>query len=650
MLRLNNTYTAKTYQPMIEKIEVPVADYKTIIDGSIGKKEVKEQTNLTGKSRELQKASKKCHCPARLKVTCFKRNPEMVTVEAIGEHNHEIGGLEDLQHLPLSKEARDYIEGRLNEGYGKRDTRISIQKNYRMYMQNLSANFSGSSSSVMHRDQMVHADEIYNIYKKIQEKFYKRAQDQRESVKIWLEELTVESGYKTFVGTDFDDNFTFGLSSPWQQQLLLQATSICLDATHCVTNIVKAILYTIVIRHPLTGTGCPVAYMFTEDHSMYPIKEFPMFVRVAIGLQVIRKITIDVSATEYRAIQAVYPTATVQWCLFHVARAWMSKIRVLIKLGSTAQKAQVHKFLITSLKSMMWEKNVPECRRKLAEIFVNYASYPEFLEYFRKNYLDDNKFIQWSAAFQPQTYTNMETNNFVESWHNQLKSTYFQRKRNRRIDRLIFIPVNDIEPDFIANTNRIQLNAGRMGPEEHRRRKRELETESFNEEVLPLMIEEREATEAGERIFKINSFTTEGIAYDIKVAQEEMKEYSCPDFTWSYIACKHMYLLKRFKRNILLYMVSTSLPSLQMIESVPEIEDSTIAEILPFSPSASDGLLAITHFQNAVNESISNFMQNPQQLTPNQINSLTTIRNAISNILNNNNIQPTNQDLETQRR
>ncbi|KAI9272145.1 hypothetical protein EDC94DRAFT_655555 [Helicostylum pulchrum] len=39
----------------------------------------------------------------------------------------------------------------------------------------------------------------------------------------------------------------------------------------------------------------------------------------------------------------------------------------------------------------------------------------------------------------------MESNNFVESWYNQLKTTYLERKRNRRADHLAFILVNDIE-------------------------------------------------------------------------------------------------------------------------------------------------------------------------------------------------------------
>ncbi|KAI8647024.1 hypothetical protein BD408DRAFT_409076 [Parasitella parasitica] len=50
---------------------------------------------------------------------------------------------------------------------------------------------------------MVHADEIYNIYKKIQETFYLKVRDQKESVKLWLQELSSQKGNVTFLGTDF---------------------------------------------------------------------------------------------------------------------------------------------------------------------------------------------------------------------------------------------------------------------------------------------------------------------------------------------------------------------------------------------------------------------------------------------------------------
>lgn len=49
------------------------------------------------------------------------------------------------------------------------------------------------------------------------------------------------------------------------------------------------------------------------------------------------------------------------------------KIRLLVKLGSTAQNLQAHKSLITSLSSMMWEKNASGFTRKLNDFFVNNA-------------------------------------------------------------------------------------------------------------------------------------------------------------------------------------------------------------------------------------------------------------------------------------
>ncbi|ORE03322.1 hypothetical protein BCV72DRAFT_213471, partial [Rhizopus microsporus var. microsporus] len=99
----------------------------------------------------------------------------------------------------------------------------------------------------------------------------------------------------------------------------------CLDVTHKTTNIDRCLLYTIVVRHSFTSTGCPVAFCFTTNHSARPIIEFLFFVK-SQGHVDVQKITIDVSSVELNAIQAVYPEPRIQWCLFHVARAWMAKI------------------------------------------------------------------------------------------------------------------------------------------------------------------------------------------------------------------------------------------------------------------------------------------------------------------------------------
>ncbi|ORE06079.1 hypothetical protein BCV72DRAFT_188486, partial [Rhizopus microsporus var. microsporus] len=71
----------------------------------------------------------------------------------------------------------------------------------------------------------------------------------------------------------------FGFVSPWQRQQLIRAESFCLDAAHCVPNIANIILYSIVARHSITGSGCPVTFFFTNDHSMIPIARFLRFIK-----------------------------------------------------------------------------------------------------------------------------------------------------------------------------------------------------------------------------------------------------------------------------------------------------------------------------------------------------------------------------------
>lgn len=520
-----------------------------------GEKQVR--TDLTkggvsGQARDLQKKSKKINCPGVLKLFCYIESPGVVEFQYQKEHNHPIGQLEDFQFLSLSKSTKLIIENRLRDGYRKRDAIVSIQRSFRKYIQsNLRVEVEGEgldvSHHIIHRDQVVHDDEIYNIFKKIQEVAYKRSELQEDSVIVWLNELK-NKGYDTHVGTDYQENFSFGFVSPWNKSNLLVSTSFCLDATHNTTNIKKGILYTIVVRNRVTGTGCPVAYFFTKDHSMLPLKHFLDFIKNTVGLQNPAKITIDVSNAELNAIRAIYPRTEVQWCLFHVARAWAKAIREQVKLGSFALNNIVHKKMMASLKAMMWERSKPEFTRKLREFMIEFAEYGAFLTYFQKHYLLDDRFKHWTASYQPAIFTNMETNNYVESWHNQLKTTYLGRKPNRRVDRLIWILVNDVEEDYQQNISRMLLNVGRMGPEERRRRKRELEAEAINENVITLMVELQQPGH-----YHVSSFTTSEIKYDVKVENGTMKSCSCPDFTWNQTACKHMFLLHRVDSTISIF-------------------------------------------------------------------------------------------------
>lgn len=81
---------------------------------------------------------------------------------------------------------------------------------------------------------------------------------------------------------------------------------------------------------------------------------------------------------------------------------------------------------------------------------------PGFLKYLMDNYF--NRPEKWSLCFRKGIeYGNVNTNMFVESFHNQLKTIYFSGKRNRRIDVLLDTML--LENDhFIRHIQRVSSN------------------------------------------------------------------------------------------------------------------------------------------------------------------------------------------------
>ncbi|KAI8876331.1 hypothetical protein K501DRAFT_200663, partial [Backusella circina FSU 941] len=129
----------------------------------------------------------------------------------------------------------------------------------------------------------------------------------------------------------------------------------------------------------------------------------------------------------------------------------------------------------------------------------------------------------WCKAFQLQYDTNMETNNHVESWHNQLKTTYLKRKPNRHLHRLIYILVNDVDPEIISNVNRVLLGIDRMGNrerEEVKRRKlaEDIPNERVEEFVSKELNDDGVLTALLVKLFDVSS----DIMYRITVIDKDM--------------------------------------------------------------------------------------------------------------------------------
>ncbi|KAI7902883.1 uncharacterized protein BX663DRAFT_486179 [Cokeromyces recurvatus] len=117
-----------------------------------------------------------------------------------GSHHHDIGSSSNFAFLPVSQNTKNFIFQQLREGYMCRDVRLSIQRQLTSYVQqHFQISVNGAAlNEIVHRDQVLDPKNTY-----------RRAVDQKESVKLWLRELR-EDQYLTFLGTRFDTDFTFG--------------------------------------------------------------------------------------------------------------------------------------------------------------------------------------------------------------------------------------------------------------------------------------------------------------------------------------------------------------------------------------------------------------------------------------------------------
>lgn len=486
----------------------------------------------SGKVRPLQKASKRIGCSARLSIVYNRSEPENVLVRLHGGHNHTIGSIDDLQFLPLSPVIRELVATKLAEGYRRRDIRRSLQRQL--------GSATNGTDAVTRRDSMIHDGDIYNIWRRIESDFFRKKQDEKESVLAWLDGLR-EKQFSIFKDETFVQTMTFGFCSPQQQQLLESSDSICLDATHDVSNHTHGILYTIVVRHPVTGAGYPVAFLFTLDHSSRPLKNWLSHIK-DLGLRPL-KITIDCSNVEGNALSEVYPEVPVQWCAFHVGRAVWQNLNTRVT-GDAA--SELRKAMMSHIKGIMWNKDPAETRSQLLAFKSIYSGQLAFQAYFDKQWVNEGRFEKWTASNQPNFETDMETNNFVESWHNQLKTFYLERRHNRRVDRLIYILVHDVQFDMDHNVERATHNIGRMSAGERAARIREVAAETIPDAILGDMVEMNPEQSS----VMVASFSDPDEHYTISLQGETMMRCECPDYTYRRTPCKHMYVAKRAKPQL----------------------------------------------------------------------------------------------------
>ncbi|KAG1562966.1 hypothetical protein G6F47_000554 [Rhizopus delemar] len=268
----------------------------------------------------------------------------------------------------------------------------------------------------------------------------------------------------------------------------------------------------------LIGRGWPVAYMITNDRSTGPIVEWLQQLRNSGFLIGPEQFTIDCCPSEVNAITRIFnPTRTkIQFYVFHVTQAWNRHLASVSVPGNTPGENQIFVFL-----------------QMITAFQLDYGDQSKFMDYFTRNWYTKDKMKVWSRSFKGRQYSHMLTNNYIESWHNQLKTMFLGRVRNKRLDKLVFVLVNDVEYYLNQEFERVVQGNGTMSPFFKQQRLRELEAEEVDEEARSDMMTGPITLEnSGNCRYMVCSFV-EGasVGYSIEVTEDNLiMSCTCYDF------------------------------------------------------------------------------------------------------------------------
>ncbi|KAG1046567.1 hypothetical protein G6F43_010950 [Rhizopus delemar] len=365
------------------------------------------------------------------------------------------------------------------------------------------------------RNKMCHYDDVYNIWLSVAKDMFKFKENGFESLKVWEGKLTA-TNYKV-LSYAMENTFYYGIISPWQMSIMEVSKRFSSDSNFGIASRSSEVLYSLIVRHPDTGKGVPVGYMITNDQS----------------------ITVDCGIPKSDAIRVTFgENCRIQLCLFHVSQCWSRNLATQV-MNSPRQHSNakvVRDNTMSDLQSIMYETSCETV-------------------------------VEKSAAYVIEEHQNMSISNYIESWHNPLKSVYLKRTKNRRLDRLVYILVNEVENDMKFEEARVSSEVGRMGPETRNKRKRETVAADIPDDRTKELI-----TKESETTYNVESFSQEDIMYTVQINETgNIVSCSCSYFKFNSRAFKNVSRME----TVLSELDASSIPKDELLAPTAE-NDSNI--------------------------------------------------------------------------
>lgn len=513
------------------------------------------------KKRENLKPSPKVGCRAKLVV--HKMKDDLVTGESrlrvtyyYRHGGHVLGDTSEFQHLKPTVEFNARVRNLVRLGLSVRSIRTRIHAQ-------VSKADTLFNQGGLQREHVPTYDDIYNIFNKYWSKQIQLDDDDLKSMHRWMERLEEVDKFNVFQWHSEEPNsskFALGFMSPFQRRTFKDNYQcIGLDSTYG-TNRKKYELFTIVVQDPTTMKAIPVAFLITNDHTATPLREWMAHIKRTIGSP--RFATTDDSYIEFSALRDTFgKNITIHLCLWHVMRSWSRKFKSVIIGTEDLSGKEARQEAMAELKSILYEPNLLEANQRVAAFRNKWSRHNDgkLMAYLEKYYFRESRRKRWMKAYRTGIYyAGMDTNNYVESWHNQLKSHFLRGHNRGRGDRLIYVLSHDVNSFYKSEGMRGRVRFGRHSKGETLDIKQHKCLKGKSEEELHLMV----ICLDGKYI--VRSFSVDSVLYNISVRpNREIGGCSCTYFVRTSRVCKHMMVLHR----ICGLQHGLSIPSLHVLKA-----------------------------------------------------------------------------------
>ena len=367
------------------------------------------------------------------------------------------------------------------------------------------------------RNGLISIKDVRAIQDNIEKKRYTYHPNDYLSVSVWIQNLTYDGHVVDFHSDG--KNFRLGIMTDLGRFAAKSFPRVvCLDSTHKTTQYGYS-LYSLIAQNDF-GNGIPVSFLITSGESAACIRPWLSALKDQ-GIQFGCVMT-DNDDAEIDVVKSVFPESTHLLCWWHVLKNWKTNMRSKLE-------APKHDTVFSKLKNLLMKSvDFDSDFGTVCEL-----SNGDFSDYLKREWLPKKE--KWAYQFRigVKMYKTTNTNMLIESFHNILKTQFLNGKKNRRIDKLIYILTGPLQKHYLLKQRRNVL--GFSGPN--------LEAmflKSQDEKAKEILKHDINETESGHFLVKSSSLPGSFYKVDLNQGHCDCLIFLKHDYCKHLIACSNL--------------------------------------------------------------------------------------------------------------